>query len=236
MPRIGLPIGGMTPFTTIDFPGRLAAVLYTQGCAWRCRYCHNAHLWSFDAAGGGGMDFDGALDFLKLRRGLLDGVVFCGGEPTAHAALPDAMRAVKDLGFEAALHTTGMYPDRLTDALAWCDWVGLDIKAPFDDYPSITRAVSGGAEVRESLRRLQASGVDYETRTTVRSDLLSGEQILALAGDLRAMGVRRYVLQAFHPAECDGKSREEHGPAAAQIPEALKNRLKSLFEDFSVRE
>ena len=106
-----LRLGGLTPLTTIDFPGRLAAVLYCQGCSWRCTYCHNTEL--LDAATPPALPWPDALAFLHRRRGLLDGVVFSGGEPTLQAALADALAAVRALGMQTALHTAGMYPQRL---------------------------------------------------------------------------------------------------------------------------
>ena len=88
-----LRIGGITPLTTIDFPGRLAAVLYGQGCPWRCGYCHNPEL--LDATTPAAVPWPEVLAFLKSRQGLLDGVVFSGGEPTLQAALPAALAEVR---------------------------------------------------------------------------------------------------------------------------------------------
>ena len=91
-----LRLGGLTPLTTIDFPGRLAAVLYCQGCPWRCTYCHNTEL--LDAATPPALPWPDALAFLHRRRGLLDGVVFSGGEPTLQAALVDALATDYEIG------------------------------------------------------------------------------------------------------------------------------------------
>lgn len=233
-PAIDLPIGGVTPFTTIDFPGRMAAVLFTQGCEWRCRYCHNSHLWPFQTQKAG-VPFAKVLEFLETRKGLLDGVVFCGGEPTAHEGLVPAMRAVKALGFQIALHTTGMRPDRLEAALALCDWVGMDVKAPFGGYEAVTRVAGSGAGPRESLRRLIKSGIDHEVRTTVHPDLLSEDQILEIAEDLQAMGVRRYVLQIFRPDGCLDKNLKERLVPDRTISQKLTADLERMFPDFRVR-
>ncbi len=233
-PPIDLPIGGVTPFTTIDFPGRMAAVLYTQGCEWRCRYCHNSHLWPFQPQKAG-VPFAKVLEFLETRKGLLDGVVFCGGEPTAHEGLVPAMRAVKTLGFEIALHTTGMYPDRLEAALVLCDWVGMDIKAPFGEYEAVTGVAGSGAGPRASLKRLLQSGVDHEVRTTVHPDLLSEDRILEIAEDLQAMGVRRYVLQTFRPDGCLDKKLKEPLMPDRTISKKLRADLERIFPDFRVR-
>lgn len=225
------PLGGLTPFTTIDFPGRLAAVLYTQGCPWRCLYCHNSHLWSFAQAT---VSWERVRSFLEGRRGLLDGVVFSGGEPTAHEELAEAMRWVKSLGFAVALHTTGMFPDRLAAVLGHCDWVGMDVKAPFGDYARVTRTPSSGERARESARRLIASGVPHEFRTTRHSALLAETDLEALAHELASMGARRYALQSFSRAGCSDErlAALPDEPASGRI----RKILKGLFDDFIVRE
>jgi pyruvate formate lyase activating enzyme len=160
----GPRVGGLAPLTTIDFPGRLAAVVFFQGCPWRCVYCHNPHLIPANAPPA--LAWEDALAFLERRRGLLDGVVFSGGEPTLQAALPEAMREVRALGFQVALHTAGMYPERLAAVLPLVDWVGLDIKAPRAAYPRITGAPCAGDAVFESLSLILAAGVEHELRCT----------------------------------------------------------------------
>ncbi len=228
-----LTLGGITPFTTIDFPGRLAAVFYTQGCAWRCRYCHNPHLWPFPS--NGAVPFKNAVRFLENRRGLLNGVVFCGGEPTAHEKLPEAMSVIKAMGFQVALHTTGMYPDRLRKALRFCDWVGMDVKAPFHLYEKITQKERSGIEPKKSVGVVLESGVDYEFRTTMHRALLSEEDILEIAGDLSAMGVSNFVLQSFQPKGCPDETLKNSPVSEALISQELANKLASLFKNFKIR-
>lgn len=115
MPDAELVVGGLTPFTTIDFPGRLAAVIFCQGCPWRCGYCHNAHL---HACGSGERSWPDVRGWLTSRRGLLDGVVFSGGEPLLQRGLAPALGEVRSLGFATGLHTAGIYPERLAAAPA----------------------------------------------------------------------------------------------------------------------
>ena len=189
----GLRVGGLTPLTTIDFPGRLAAVVYCQGCPWRCGYCHNPAL--LDATAPGTVPWPQVRAFLRSRQGLLDGVVFSGGEPTLQAALPDALARVRALGFATGLHTAGMYPERLQALLPLLDWVGLDIKGPLAHYDAITRTPGSGDRAWESLHCVQASGVDYECRTTWHAGLFDTAALQALAEDLAAQGVRQWVLQ-----------------------------------------
>lgn len=149
-PAHTLRIGGITPLTTIDFPGRLAAVLYCQGCPWRCSYCHNPEL--LDATAPAAVPWSQVLAFLQSRRGLLDGVVFSGGEPTLQAALPAALAEVRAMGFATGLHTGGMYPERLAAVLPLLDWVGLDVKGPLHAYDGITGVPGSGKRAWESLQ------------------------------------------------------------------------------------
>jgi pyruvate formate lyase activating enzyme len=186
-------VGGLTLFSTTDYPGCLAAVVFCQGCPWRCAYCHNPHL--LPARGKAVHPWSEVLAFLHRRRGLLDAVVFSGGEPTLQSALPAAMAQVRGLGFKVGLHTAGMYPERLAAALSHADWVGLDVKAGIGDYPAITGVAASGEPVRESLRLLRDAGVDYECRTTWSPDLYEAHALSALADELRAAGVRRWAVQ-----------------------------------------
>jgi len=205
----GLRLGGLTPLSTTDWPGRLAAVLFCQGCSWSCVYCHNPHLIPPDAAPE--REWEAALDFLRRRAGLLDAVVFSGGEPTVQAGLAAAMTEVKRLGFAIGLHTAGSSPERLAEVLPLADWVGFDVKAPFERYADVNGAPGSGAKARESLRLLVASGVDHECRTTVHPALFAAPELAALSGELFALGARRHVLQAFRADGC----RDEALNAAA---------------------
>ncbi len=232
-PADELVIGGITPFTTIDFPGRLAAVLYTQGCAWNCRYCHNSHLQAFEPGKKGGVE--AVLDFLRGRAGFLDGVVFCGGEPTAQEGLAEAMHRVRELGFQVALHTAGMYPERLESLLPLCDWVGMDAKAPFDRYERITQRKGSGEAARRSAGILAHSGVDYEIRTTVHPELLTDDDILCLALDLERLGVENYTLQAFQRNGCRDDQLKGAVIPQGLISDSLRHKLTPLFKQFRIR-
>ncbi|MEC9482872.1 MAG: radical SAM protein, partial [Halomonas sp.] len=95
--RTCLPIAGLTPMTTLDFPERLACVVFTQGCPLRCGYCHNPHM--LPPRCGKPYEWQDVCDFLDQRRGLLDGVVISGGEPTLHRDLTQALREVRSQGF-----------------------------------------------------------------------------------------------------------------------------------------
>jgi pyruvate formate lyase activating enzyme len=195
-----LRVGGFVPFTTTDYPGALAAVIFCQGCPWRCGYCHNPHL--VPARGAWELDFAEIVELLGTRRGLLDAVVFSGGEPTAQAVLGDAIRAVRAQGFRIGLHTGGAYPRRVAELLTDLDWVGIDIKAPFEQYKLVTRAAGAGRAAWASLDCVLASGVPCEVRTTVHPTLTPPPALKRVAQELGARGVARWVLQSFRPTGC----------------------------------
>ena len=195
--RETLVVGGVTPFTTIDFPGRLAAVIFCQGCPWRCAYCHNPHL--LPSRQQASRPWHEVASWLESRRELLDGVVFSGGEPLLQRRLADAIGEVRALGFAVALHTAGAYPQRLKALLPRIDWVGFDVKAPFDAYRPITGS-DGGERAKQSLAILIASGTPYEVRCTVDERVLDDDGLCLMADQLASLGVNRLVLQTRRDA------------------------------------
>jgi pyruvate formate lyase activating enzyme len=194
MNRSPVPVGGITPFSTVDWPDKIVAVLYLTGCPWRCPYCHNPE---FVKPAAGTYSWEDAQALLQERRGFLDGVVFSGGEPSMHPGLAAALRRVRDMGFQTGLHTGGNYPDRLGELLdrGLLDWVGFDVKAPFEDYPKITGQPDSGRRARLSLEILVRSGVFYELRTTVYTPVLDAERLSVMASEVGRMGAGNLDLQ-----------------------------------------
>ncbi len=230
-----LVLGGMTPLSTLDFPGRLSVVLYAQGCPLRCRYCHNPELWPMRGATprtSAPLTWPKVVNWLHRRRGLLDGVVFSGGEATVQLALVDALRQVREMGFQTALHTAGIYPKRLKELLPLLDWVGLDIKAPFDHYARVTGVLDSGDKARNSLAAVLSSGVEYEVRTTVHHQLLNQEDLIDMAKDLQSYGVRRWVLQEFRTQGCGDA---ELSKLPSTLDAAMTLRLQEWVPYISVR-
>ena len=188
-----LRVGGLTPLTTVDYPGELAAVVFCQGCPRHCRYCHNAHLLPSVAVGL--IPWAEVRRFLEARRGLLDAVVFSGGEPTLQPSLMGAMEQVRALGFKIGLHTSGAYPARLKKLLPLLNWVGLDIKALPDDYPAITGVPGSGERAWASLRLLLAAGVPLQVRTTLMPGQDGPAELAALRECLANLGVHEHRIQ-----------------------------------------
>ena len=228
-------VAGITPFTTLDFPGRLAGVFYLQGCSWQCRYCYNTEFWALPPSGTR-VPLEKIQHFLKARKGHLDGIVFSGGEPTMHERLPAWMQTIRDLGYEIGLHTAGMFPEKLEKVLPLCQWVGLDIKAPFRLYEKITQVAGSGEKARLSAAKILASGIEHEFRTTVHPALLSEDEILESGRELAVMGAKRYILQKFKAEHCEDKELRERIFPQTGISANLRMTLKNMFLDFQVRE
>ncbi|MEO7496164.1 MAG: anaerobic ribonucleoside-triphosphate reductase activating protein [Massilia sp.] len=226
-----LQVGGITPFTATDFPGRLALAVFIQGCPWRCGYCHNPHL---QPRGPGAHRWEDVIALLERRRGLLDGVVFSGGEPTIDPALAGAMAEVRAMGLQVGLHTACIYPRRLAEVLPLLDWIGFDIKAPYAEYERITGVAGSGEPARECAAMIVASGVPHECRTTLHPALLSAGVVEQLADDLAQLGVRHYALQMFRAQGCGNKTLADSA-ASGYLDAATLARIGARFDSFTLR-
>ncbi len=195
-----MTFGGFTACTLIDYPGKTAAMVYTIGCNFRCPYCHNPELVDETIEETFSEAF--VLSFLKTRRGMLDGLVITGGEPTMHGdELLDFIRRVKELGFLVKLDTNGTDPKLLKKAIrkGLIEYVAMDIKAPLSIYHRIAGRPVDTDAIRESIDALQNGSLPYEFRTTVIKALLSPEDIEGIGRDIA--GAREYYLQKFLPTK-----------------------------------
>ncbi len=226
-------VGGVETFSVVDYPGQLAAVVFMQGCPWRCPFCYNAHIQKIGAQTN--FLWPKFLAFLNERRGKLDAVVFSGGEPLVQDSLGEAISEVKALGYKIGLHTGGYRPSHLQKILPQLDWVGFDIKAPFETerYQAVTQT-NHLREVAESLDLLLASGIDFECRTTCDPRLLTPHDIREMARMLKDKGVKKYFLQKYRPVESDKETSEDQCEDFF-ADKGLLAELKSWFVEFEVR-
>lgn len=176
-----MKIGGLVKFTLIDFPGRPAAIVFTQGCNFRCRYCHNPelvypHLFTEPVAE------EEIWSFLQRRQGTLEGVVVSGGEPTLHEDLPAFMARLKAMGYATKLDTNGARPAMLKELIdqKLVDFIAMDLKAPLGKYSAITGVETNPEILRQSMDLIRTSGLEYEFRTTYDKEVLTDTDIKAL--------------------------------------------------------
>jgi pyruvate formate lyase activating enzyme len=220
-------IAALTPCSLIDFPGHVAAVVFTQGCNLRCRYCHNHELCELrsDAAG---VTMEDTRDFFESRIGKLSGAVISGGEPTLHGDLPVLLRTIRDLGFATKLDTNGTHPEvvqRLMDDHL-IDHVAVDVKtAPGTSSRWLIGSDSQPRRALETLSIAIRGGLSCEARTTVVEPHHTLDGLMELAGSLAAEQVPIWYLQ---PAEI--------GPAILDPTAALQrpsDRMLSLAAELA---
>ncbi len=212
-------IGGLQKVSLSDFPGRISAIVFTRGCSFRCRYCHNPELVDPERYGMP-LDEDDVLSFLESRRGWLDGVVLSGGEPTFHEDLPAFLARIKAMGFAAKLDTNGSNPSMLRQLIGerLVDFVALDVKAPFAAYGRVAGPGADPLLVRSSISAVLDSGIAHEVRTTWCRALLSLDEMREIARGVRGCAV--LAVQGFRPtAALDSAMLREPIPSPVELEE-----------------
>ena len=187
-------IGGLQKTSLIDFPKRIAAIVFTHGCNFRCPYCHNPELVS---AGPEALDENYVFDFLKTRKGKLNGIVVTGGEPCLQKDLVDFLKEIKNFGFEIKLDTNGSEFNMLDKIIGenLVNYVAMDIKAPLEKYESVVGTNVNIQNIEKSINLIMTSGVEYEFRTTVTRELLTVDDFFDIGQMIR--GANKYFLQKF---------------------------------------
>ena len=174
-------IGGFQKVSLIDYPGRISAVIFTQGCNFRCPFCHNPELVD-SARFGPTLSEAEIFAFLEKRRGTLDGVSITGGEPTLQPDLAACATRLKGMGFLVKIDTNGSRPEVLRDLIdrRLIDAVAMDVKGSLKKYDRLTGVRNSGRTVEESIRVILASGLTHEFRTTVVPSLLTERDFLEI--------------------------------------------------------
>ena len=182
-------LGGLLKFSMIDYPGRLAAVIFTQGCNYRCPFCHNPELVLPDLFLAP-LRGEEVFSFLEKRRGQLQAVVVTGGEPTLHHDLPEFLARIKAMGYLVKLDTNGTRPDMLRDILVSgnVDYVAMDIKSSPEGYCKATGIQADIAQIRLSVALIRSSGIVHEFRTTAFKAILAESDMKGVV-DLVGTGV-----------------------------------------------
>ncbi len=187
-----MKIGGVQKTSLLDFPEKISAIVFTQGCNFRCGYCHNPDLIVFKQPA---LTNAGFFNFLRTRRGKLDGVVITGGEPCLQKDLLDFIKEIKSLGFLVKLDTNGSFPHVLEQTIPYLDYIAMDIKAPLEKYKDIVDINIDTLNIKNSINIIMSSNVDYEFRTTVVKTQLSIDDFCGIANLIS--GAKRYYLQKF---------------------------------------
>ena len=194
-----MTFSGIQKLTLLDYPGKTACTVFTNGCNLRCPFCHNARLVLPEKYSSSLLPEEEIRTFLKKRAGLLDGICITGGEPLLHEeALREFIPYARELGYKIKLDTNGTRPNVLNTFLqtGWIDYVAMDVKNAFAYYAETVGVVDFDVtSVKESIDIIRTSGVDYEFRTTVVREFHTVERIRELAQSIS--GAKRYFLQKF---------------------------------------
>ncbi|TFE69502.1 anaerobic ribonucleoside-triphosphate reductase activating protein [Methylacidiphilum sp. Yel] len=192
-----MKVGGIDPFSLIDFPGKTAAVVFTQGCNFRCPYCYVPQL-VIPEQYGTVVPMAKVWRFLEARRAKIDGVVITGGEPTIQEDLEEFVWSIKKMGFLVKLDTNGSHPEVLEKLIKIIDYVAMDFKAPLEKYTESTRSTIKKEQITQSISLLLKGNIEYEFRTTLVSEDITFEDFKSMVTTLS--GAKKYVLQKFLPA------------------------------------
>ncbi len=213
-------IGGLIPFSLVDFPGKFSCILFTIGCNFRCPFCYNKDLVFGNIEP---MSLEKIFEWLETRKGKLEGVTITGGEPTLHKDLPEFIERIKGMGFAVKLDTNGSNPDMLRRVIDLVDYVAMDVKAGLveERYRRATGIEGMVERVKESIRIIMSSNVPYEFRTTLVPGIVDEFDIKSIGEHIR--GARLWALQQYRP-------ENTIDPTFQNIKPYLPSKARSLAE------
>lgn len=227
-------IGALQKFSLIEYPGKICAVIFTQGCNFRCPYCHNRELVDpdfFEPL----LPEEDVFAFLTKRRGKLDAVTITGGEPSLQPDIVPFVARLKEMDYLVKIDSNGSCPGVLKELIRPClvDYVAMDIKGPLEKYASITGTSVGLEKIRESIDLILSSGVRYEFRTTVVASLLDLVDLKKISALIPK--AERYVLQKFIPSKTlDAAFLKESTYSDSEFREIMEE-IRPLFNSLILR-
>ncbi|MBR5527832.1 MAG: anaerobic ribonucleoside-triphosphate reductase activating protein [Clostridia bacterium] len=220
-------IRGFMKMTLLDFPGKVACTVFTGGCNLRCPFCHNADIVKNPA---GQNLYDEVMEYLSLRRGILEGVCISGGEPLLQPHIGEFMAEIRSMGYSIKLDTNGTLPEKLKSILeeGLCDYVAMDIKSSPQRYEKATNSEIPFEVFEKSMEVIRAFGIDHEFRTTAVKGIHTPDDFRDIAKLL--LPDEKYFVQRF----VDSGNLISKDPAMqAFSPEEMQNILEILSQKLS---
>ena len=223
-------IAGVQKVTLLDYPGKVACEIFTQGCNFECPFCQNSSL--IPITNTGEFSEEEIFEYLVLRKKILDGVVITGGEPTVQKDLKGFIKKIKDLGLLVKLDTNGGNPKVLQELIdeKLVDYVAMDIKNIFNKYNITSGKKINLDNIKKSIEILKASKIDYEFRTTIIKEMHSLDDIVSIC---KLVGNAKYYLQNFEDSE-NVIDHSLHGFSREELLFIVKY-LKDLFPNVEIR-
>lgn len=224
-----MKFSGLQKISLIDYPNKVASVLYTPGCNLRCPFCHNWRIavepkppFLQEAA---------ALEILESRKKYVDAVVVTGGEPTMHKELPKFLAKLKQRGFLVKLDTNGFYPEVLEECLPYVDYVAMDVKTSLDKYRLLGAQDTAG--LMRTVEILKTGKVSYEFRTTAVPELVTSEDVERIGEIVK--GAKTHAFQQFVPQDTLDKRFECLKPYAPEVISGFAGIMKDYVENVVLR-
>ena len=224
-----MKFSGLQKISLVDYPHKVASVLYTPGCNLRCPFCHNWRIavdpkppFLQEAV---------ALEILGARKKYVDAVVVSGGEPTMHKELPKFLAKLKEKGFQVKLDTNGFYPEVLEECLPYVDYVALDVKTSLDKYSLL--GAENTAVFQRAIEMLKTGKVEYEFRTTVVPEFVTAEDVVCI-GEI-TKGVKTFAFQQFVPHDTLDKRFENVQPYAPETIKEFAETMKKYTKNVVLR-
>lgn len=187
-------IDGFDKLTLLNYPGKLACTIFTKGCNFKCPFCHNSSLIDLSL---NNEIHDEVIAYLKMRKGLLEGVCITGGEPLIHKNIKELIKEIKEMGYLVKLDTNGSNPTILKDLIDsnLIDYVAMDIKNVFSKYNETIGTITNIDNIKRSINIIENSNIDYEFRTTITKEFHTLDDIVEIRNMLSKKS--KYYIQNF---------------------------------------
>jgi len=228
-------LGGFQKLTLIDYPGKIAATVFTVGCSFRCPFCHNPELVlgsQLSVRSNIEKDF---FEFLKKRKEKLEGICITGGEPTIHPDLIGFIEKIKKLGFFVKLDTNGSRPDILRNIIQkkLVDFIAMDIKDSPEKYQKTSGGKADVERIKLSVKMIMNSGIPYEFRTTVVPGIHEEKDFEKIAKWIQ--GARAYYLQEYRETKILDPKLKKITKGKSVDLEKIRNKIQKNFVKFGIR-
>jgi len=220
-----MKIGGLQKVSLIEYPGKICAIIFTQGCNFNCPYCYNAELVDPNLYREC-LPEDEIFSFLAKRKGKLDAVTITGGEPTIQPDLIEFVKYVRKIGYLIKIDTNGSYPKVIEKLISkkLVDYIAMDLKGPLSKYMIVTRSQINEDEIKQSIEIIMKSGIPYEFRTTILKQLLDENDILEIGNLIK--GASLYILQQFVPTRTLDKNFHNYEAYTREEMHSFRDKLK----------
>ena len=226
-------INGFQKLTILDYPGKVACIVFTPGCNFRCPFCHNASLVTHidkDTY----LDVDEVLSYLKKRQGLLDGVVITGGEPLLQDGIEEFIAEIKALGYCVKLDTNGSFPEKLISIVekGLVDYVAMDIKNSKEKYAETIGVDDFDiTPIEKSVEFLLQNKVDFEFRTTIVDGFHTLDDIQDIVVWIK--GTHKYFLQNF--VDSGDLIKPDLKPVSALLLKEMQKKASEIIPSVEIR-